>query len=193
MSMIFVIFFPASWNIWGEGKFQSDVPLVLGKLRYGDWCEWPRDEQASIRNYLRSVWCFVLAQPVNPSQYSPSRADEWLCAIANAESEIAPYLRAWLETEDPVYDANLFQLIDWNASGLLNGSVPPGYWDGAHAQWVQLVTWLTSAPLQKRLVRATQNLDEIDLAVKAEECALLLSKAPVPIPHIGGPSAVLNL
>ena len=63
---------------------EMDPEEALAKLTYGQWQQWPANEQNAIRQYLQALW--------NHKSQNESEIDTWLCAIAQAEDDLSPYL-----------------------------------------------------------------------------------------------------
>ena len=172
-------FLPRIFELLPSGEFETDHEVILGKLSYGSWRNWPLREQQAIHEYLLSVWRLSLASPTSPSHYYPAPISDWLCAISRAEMSVAPYLEIWLKDPSSTAAANLVHFVQYHASDLLDGTAPPGYWEDAMPQWRQVVTWLTGASVNAKLVETAASSKDSVLATMAEEVRGVLFKLGV--------------
>jgi hypothetical protein len=88
----------------------DDPEILFHKLGYGKWHLWPDEEQAAVRRFLHAVWHAFLSDP--PGGWdAPYNGDGWICTIAQAEDDLAPYLREWLANENPATCLVLSELV----------------------------------------------------------------------------------
>lgn len=75
-----------------DSEFLAHVSgeVVLGKLRYGKWGNWPEEEQQAVREHLHCLWRLVLQIPPPDNPYEPAEIGFWLCAVARAERDLSP-------------------------------------------------------------------------------------------------------
>lgn len=82
-----------------SGKYSfADREIVLSKLCHAEWRSWPESEQKAVEQVLNAVWQAVLLTPPEDEVYCADALESWLCAIAQAEDDLTPYLQAWLES-----------------------------------------------------------------------------------------------
>jgi hypothetical protein len=68
--------------------------IVFSKFRHGSWRKWPGPEQAAVEVFLHAVWGEVIAHPAPVDAFLDT--ESWLCAIAQSEDDLSPYLAQWL-------------------------------------------------------------------------------------------------
>jgi hypothetical protein len=140
-------FLPRILELLRNSEFLAHVSseVVLGKLRYGKWENWPEEEQRAVREYIHTVWRIVLQIPPPDSPYEIAEIGDWLCAVARAEHDLSPYLDAWRAEESPAAGANLARFVaDYN--GELTGVRQlTGYWEDAPEQWAQVAQWIAAS------------------------------------------------
>lgn len=92
-------FLPRLFEIVAFDFFTDDYPdieTVLGALDRGDWATWPTAEQEAVGDFLAAFWTESLSSW--PSNYE---IETVLAAIAQAETDLAPYLAEWDSAEGP--------------------------------------------------------------------------------------------
>lgn len=148
-----------------ENRLSVDPQITFGKLRLADWCRWPTSEQRAIRRYLMACWEQVLATPTYDfvAFVAPSDADSYLCAIAQAEDDLTPYLTEWSKLDTLPALAHLAYSVprDWSAFA---------YWSARQAQWEQVADYMLAPRTIKRLKRAV-------FTFETEEVSAVMSDA----------------
>jgi len=121
-------FLPRIFELLVDGALTGEIDpeIVLGKLTYGGWFNWPEPEQAAIRAYLGILW---------QRGRCTAEAQSWLCAIARAEPDVLPYLDAWAHDPSPAAQAALAAFLEDPGSKL------EGFWEDAAEQWRQVIDW----------------------------------------------------
>ena len=113
-----------------ENSIGVDPQVTFEKLRLADWRRWPTSEQRVVKRYLMACWEQVLATPTYEFDafVAPSNADSYLCAIAQAEDDLTPYLNEWAKLDTLPALAHLAYSVprDWSASA---------FWSDRQAQW----------------------------------------------------------
>lgn len=132
-------FLPRILELLHDDEFLSriDPQVVLGKLRYAGWEQWPVAEQAAVRAYLDILWRFR----VRSAPSAPVTAGDWLCAIARAENDIGPYLEAWIADSSPMAQHQLLSFVEDYQPEIATGQHPADYWEDAAEQWKQVAAW----------------------------------------------------
>jgi hypothetical protein len=144
-------FVPRILEIACTVEFQwPDLEPLAGRLTTADWRHWPADETAAIGDLWRALWETTLAA-------FPSNLDieTVLCALANAEDDVRPYLNAWTAAlHDPPAAAHLHHLLrdsaGWDRAA--------GSWRLANAFWGdrdrQVTAWLAGPDLRRAVAAA---------------------------------------
>jgi hypothetical protein len=122
-----------------------DAEIVVGKLTHAHWKRWPPVERKAVAAFLAEWWKHLLSQ--YPAKH---QADDCLCAIAQAEDDLSPFLELWRESMNPEAIQHLATVMDSNYSRLMeNGLLFSPWWGERLSQMNQLRDWLLS-PLTGR-------------------------------------------
>ncbi len=78
-------------------------------LRHAHWHSWPEVEHAAIQDFLLGKWQHTISQ-----EEPPQPVDDVLCAIAQAEDDLAAYLEVWHESPHPVAARHLVRFVLWS-------------------------------------------------------------------------------
>lgn len=146
-----------------ENRLGVNPEVKFEKLRLADWRRWPTTEQTAIEQYLMACWEQVLATPTFDASVAPSDADSYLCAIAQAEDDLTPYLTEWCKLDTLPALAHLAYSVpdDWSGGP---------FWSDRPAQWEQVADYMLAPRTIKRLERAF-------FTYEAEEVSAVLSDA----------------
>lgn len=79
-------FIPRILELTDEGSLLCDTEVTLGKFHYGDFRDWPPDEQQAVRDYIFADW----GETVQSSD--TYRADAVLCGAALLFDDVTPLL-----------------------------------------------------------------------------------------------------
>lgn len=123
-------------------ELPADREVVLSKLSYAKWTEWPAAEIEAVRTYLTKLWSWARRQPPDPYPNIPAEIGSWLCAIARAEEDLGPYLQAWIDDKEPAARDNLFRFIADAHQALEGADSPVAFWEDATDQWQQVKSWV---------------------------------------------------
>lgn len=144
-------FLPRILELVVSGNLGTLVEIVLGKLAYANWSTWPGREQAVLRTFLRLRWRAGLSQDAaegldpDPSQFD---ADAWLCGVALAGEEIAPYIEAWQREGATKTIGHVAAFLETNPDLLSYGNLGNGFWDAGNPQAAacakEMRTWLSA-------------------------------------------------
>ncbi len=121
----------------------TDGEIVLGKLNYAHWENWPPKERAAIRAFLWAWWQWHLNAPT-PADGRWSEPDA-LAMIAVVEGDLTPYLSAWMTEEAGPKAWRLFaEFVNDHAAHWLGLIVKPwnAFLEGSDPQVAQVGTWL---------------------------------------------------
>lgn len=139
-------FLPRMLELLATGD--ADMPsaeIVLDKLAMADWCAWPPAERQAVRRCLMWLWEQALAG---------GRADLWLCAIAQAEDVLQPYLARWEEDVGGAAGLGLHGFIAQNLGALQRGGLINAFWPARPRQQAEAIAWLRGQGLRERLYAA---------------------------------------
>lgn len=148
----------------------TDVPtyvfvepeILLSKLRYARWLDWPEDEQTSVKHFLNTLWITVLHSP--PLEDTIDDLETWICSIAQCEEDLMPYLRIWAGDGSRAALIALSSFLITSSVTLRNGRAGrDAFWDGRDAQYEQLQDWVKTPAVREKLERAHAQTDDIEL------------------------------
>ncbi|KAB8141203.1 hypothetical protein F8S13_20605 [Chloroflexia bacterium SDU3-3] len=125
-----------------------DMPLaeiVLSKLAMAEWGAWPPAERDAVRSSLMWQWGQALAG---------GDVDTWLCAIAQAEDVLRPYLARWEKGLGGEATLALHGYIAQNMAAILRGRLANAFWAGSPRQQAEVIAWLRGQGLRGRLYAA---------------------------------------
>jgi hypothetical protein len=140
----------------------TDAEILMAKFRYGNWRNWPFEEQAAVEKYLHSVWRGVLDNP--PIDGGFRNVERWLCAIGQCEDDLSPYLREWIEDEKLSATRALSSLLLTSAVARTGTKGRNLFWKDRNAQYAQLQQWVKSATVIEKLNRAETGCEGTELA-----------------------------
>ena len=123
----------------------ADPAIIYGKLRSGDWLNWPQAEVGAVRRYLMFLWRAVL-------QSDPADCDleDWLGGISQAEDDLSPYLAAWRDTNSTTAAHHLARLVTEHAFVQVDAR-PVNFWAKRKDQFAQVQKWLLSDAAKDKL------------------------------------------
>ena len=139
---------PRVFEVLTAGLLTTPPEVLFGKLRQGDWGEWPIDEVAAVNGIVDALWLATIAEHPAPIGLSAGRV---LTAIAELGRDLGPHLDDWLllvASDSPaakparLHLAELRRQIDnLVAAGLEVGSL---FWSPRPAEAARLEAWITS-------------------------------------------------
>jgi hypothetical protein len=127
--------------------------IVLGKLQYACWTNWPLSEQEAIKRYLSAVWISKINHEFPWEKFSPSFIEDWLCAIRQAEDDLEPYLSTWESADSSAAVGNLSHLIVSVQDELTKKKLLNAFWANREFQSAQVVNWLLGKSVREKLRR----------------------------------------
>jgi hypothetical protein len=135
----------------GDPDWWVDTEVVLGKLARANWRTWPEREQAAVRSFLRVRWSVGLSQDAADGTEradSPFDADTWLCGVAVAGDELAPYIEAWRRRGATNTIGHVAAFLESNPDLLTHGTLGNAFWDTRAAATAacaeEMRSWLTA-------------------------------------------------
>jgi len=149
-----------------DESFAINPEIVLSKFRRGSWTGWPEDEQAAVRTFLHALWRDFLKRPYE-ADYGSS-AEVWLCAIAQAEDDLSSYFADWIEDEGEEANLELAGLLITTRLAEGGGAGRDGFWNERRTQYTQLESWVRSAAVHDKLIRARDraSVEEYEAALQ---------------------------
>jgi len=131
---------------------EADVDLypevLLSKLGYGNWQEWPDYEQEAVICFLEALWDFTLsAYPFHLD------VNALLCGIARSVNDTTSFLTKWIATDSLSAARHLSWFIDDAYFSLSKKNTLNGYYDSV-SQQEAIRHWLLSDEVGKYLENA---------------------------------------
>ena len=152
-----------------------DPEIVLGKLQYARWTNWPASERETIRRYLSALWISKINRGFPWEEFSPSFIEDWLCAIGQAEDDLEPYLATWERAGSSAAVGNLSHLIVSIQNELTKRELRSAFWKDRQVQSAQVVSWLLGEKVREKLVSdSTQGIHSLMWTKRALETLNLL-------------------
>lgn len=96
VSTDFRYFLPRLLELTAAGALEVDPAVVIGKLRFDRWEDWPATEREAVTGFLDAWWGDTLS--AFPDSREVARV---LMAIAAASDQVGTYLAAWQSAADP--------------------------------------------------------------------------------------------
>lgn len=146
---------PRVFEVLTAGLLTTPPEVLFGKLRQGDWGEWPIDEVAAVNSIVDALWLATIAEHPAPIGL---RAGRVLTAIAELGRDLGPHLDDWLlvASSDRAgagaarrHLADLARHVDnLQASGLEVASL---FWSPRPAEAARVEAWITSGAVRAHL------------------------------------------
>jgi hypothetical protein len=150
--------------------------IVLGKLEYARWSNWPPREQEAVRQYLTALWLSKINHDFPWEDFSVSSIEYWLCAIGQAEDDLEPYLTAWEAASSPAAVGNLSHWIVSVHDELAEKKLCSAFWKNRQVQCAQVVNWVLGKKIREKLVaNSTRGLPSEVWTKRALESLKLLT------------------
>jgi hypothetical protein len=130
----------------GRSIGHTDLEVTYAKLTYADWNNWPDTERKAVDDFLRANWLLTLS--VFPPAHE--NTDAVLCALGRAVDDLTPYLRLW-EHGNATALRHLADMLCEQGMALSKGRLRNGFWHDRHDQMRQVLDWLRSPTLAKRV------------------------------------------
>jgi hypothetical protein len=116
-------------------SYSSDVEIVLDKLAYAHWWEWPDRERSAVKTFLRVRWNLGLTQA--PKYKGTDDEEEfdvnaWLCGIGLSALDLEPYVEDWKSRGALSTLGHLVAFIEDNPK-LARGELRNAFWTPFHA------------------------------------------------------------
>ncbi len=122
----FRYFLPRIVELSVEGAFLVDREVVFGKIRYGNWHEWPIPEREALERFSKAI-----AATFAVTMYDPWELDEWVCALGQFVDDL-PELLAPILTRTSAARANLASLIQHNTNEFGAIELVNAFWEECH-------------------------------------------------------------
>lgn len=132
--------------------------VLFGKLRYGNWDEWPAQERRAVSQFLHALWLSMITAEIKCA--GDDAVDRALCAIGNACHTVTPFLRQWIDSRSNSSIRQLAQFVLLNVHDItehqrLSGS----FWNDRLAQAQEVLDWLRHPATYEFLYDHQQILD----------------------------------
>ncbi|HEY5893200.1 MAG TPA: hypothetical protein VIT91_08225 [Chthoniobacterales bacterium] len=124
-------FLPRILELTDSGSLLCDTEILLQKLYYGGFRDWPPDEQQAVRDYIFGVWREAL------QTLDTSRADALLCGAAPALTDVTPLLDYADAVAPEFKSAYAAEHSNQTKRKLLNS-----FWDRNTPPYRQVLSWL---------------------------------------------------
>jgi hypothetical protein len=135
------------------------LEVLLSKLDYGKWEEWPDFEQHSVSQFLQAFWQSELGREL--SSEGDDQIDTVLCGLGCACNNLSPVLDAWISTDSASACRQLAQFVLHNIDELRNhNGMANAFWNGRRDQVEQVTAWLQSATVYEYLSDRQDRLDD---------------------------------
>jgi hypothetical protein len=148
-----------------------DPEALFRKLPYASWRSWPEPEREAISRFMREMWQAALH--TEPEDLAWDGVGQWLCALANCEDDMTPYLQTWLAQSCSTAYRNLAKVI-LELGIPYRTDVPMGYWEGRRGQWHQLIEWIKSSAVLQEIEAAVERWPDKSFSEELFEAAVFL-------------------
>lgn len=148
-------FLPRLLELAGE----LDFDLVLGKVAYAHWTEWPARERDAVRAFLLAEWHALFAA-------FPSLAPSFAIALEAIEPDLGPYLASLHPDRERAHLLHVATLLDEHAQSILQRGTLAGRDAGA------LFAFVTANERARELDEgffASANPEEAELLSRARD------------------------
>lgn len=134
-----------------EPSLGFDPPIIAGKLRYGRWHAWPREERAAVHSLFSAAWHHGLEQ--HTDELDPKG---WLTGIALIDGDLDTALEAWLRSPSPNATLQLAAFVGGEAELIFSDRANRNFWEGAEDAVIERMRrWLLGEPVADRLLLAS--------------------------------------
>jgi len=106
-------YLPRIFELTAKRKLVVDTFVILGKLEYGNWNTWNKDEKDTINNFLKAWWKY----DINNSNYFDS---ELLIELNKLRNDLPSMLNEWNLEYDTQGFQNYVELIEDNYHDIKN-------------------------------------------------------------------------
>ena len=129
-----------------------DPEMILSKFRYGQWRTWPLPEQLAVEAFLHALWGEILGTP--PPADCFTDVESWLCAIAQAEDDLTPYLNQWINDQRLSASFALSSMLLSSAVARSGSTGRNAFWEDRGEQYAQVQHWIKTPAVFEKLERA---------------------------------------
>ncbi len=147
-------FLPRVLELLYWGQETTDPEVLIGKLSYSDWHQWPDAEQEAVHEFLLAWWKHILSRDPTALEFRVT-IDSCLSAIGLAEDDLAPFLDYWRSRDDANPLRHLAAMVDTNYDALMrHGRLGNSWLRERRKQMGQIQKWLLSPQTGEALERA---------------------------------------
>lgn len=132
-----------------------DPLVILSKLEYADWYQWPASERSAIETVYHASWLWARLQ--HPDEFD---AINWFICAIRLQKDINSVLESWLFDLTPNSALQLTEVIN------RSDTLPYGdaYWEGFDLSSRRTVAnWLCSDTLQTALMAVVDRIADKDM------------------------------
>ncbi len=129
-------FLPRLFELLWDGDWLVEPEVLLGKLPYGDWRDWPVDEQGAVEGFLTALWRWFLTEA--------SHADaigDLLCGLGHAVDDVSPFLAVW-RSAGLIGQSLLAGFVIDEAEQIAKRRLGSAFWSDRRAQMAQVIEWI---------------------------------------------------
>ena len=123
-------FLPRLLELLTGKPYETITPeVLLSKLAYADWSEWPARERMAIESVLSLRWQVGLQ--LDREQFD---ADAWLCGVALAGIEISNYVDVWRTSAGRNTFAHTVAFLESNPDLVTHGTLRNAFYPGGEVE-----------------------------------------------------------
>jgi hypothetical protein len=128
-------FIPRILELTDDGNLFCDIEITFDKFQYGDFRDWPANEQEAVRDFIVCAW----RETVQP--FDTFRADAIICGAARLLEDVTPLLD-YADTFAPAFkSAYAAEHSNQTKRKLLNS-----FWDDSSPNYQRVLSWLYPNP-----------------------------------------------
>jgi len=127
-------FLPRILELTEDGSLICATEVTFQKLHYGDFQDWPQDEQQAVRDHIFASWSLAV------HSLDTHRADSILCGAAPALGE----LTSLLDHADTIAP-NFKAAYAGDCSNRTRGKLTNAFWQCDTPSYQQVLSWLYSS------------------------------------------------
>ena len=94
--------------------------VLIGKLRYAKWDDWPDNERNAVTNFLQYLWSYHLAIP--PEFDGDDRVATLLNALSETTNSFHPYFELFLAQDSSAPAHHIREMISNFADNIMTGT-----------------------------------------------------------------------
>ena len=155
-------FTPRLLEVVADHDLSPGIESLFGRLRLADWHTWTTDQVEAVRRFAVALWHRTLTEPAGTWA-----CDEVLCAVAQIEDDLQPYLDRWIADGRAQAGRHLVHLIAYEAD-VGHRRLRNEWWPDRIGQQDQVLRWLDTAPVADRLATVVTEDPDAEMRALAE-------------------------